>query len=59
MERAGFEKVEFAGMTGFRTSQYTVGGLFRAAKRGTLRSSIYPRDGVDEIVLEKGRTPGC
>jgi hypothetical protein len=34
MERAGFEKVEFAGMTGFRTSQYTVGALFRAAKRG-------------------------
>jgi hypothetical protein len=35
MEKAGFEKVEFAGMTGFRTSQYTVGALFRAVKKGT------------------------
>jgi hypothetical protein len=35
MEKAGFEKIEFAGMTGFDTSQYTVGALFRAAKRGS------------------------
>jgi len=33
MEKAGFEKVEFAGMTGFNTSQYTFGALFRAVKK--------------------------
>jgi hypothetical protein len=33
MEEAGFENVEFAGVTGFHTSQYTVGALFRARKR--------------------------
>jgi hypothetical protein len=32
MEKAGFSEVEFVGLTGFRTSKYTVGALFRARK---------------------------
>jgi len=32
MEEVGFKEVEWLGMTGFRTSQYTVGALFRANK---------------------------
>jgi hypothetical protein len=32
MEEAGFKEVEWLGMTGFRTSQYTVGALFKAKK---------------------------
>jgi len=32
LEEAGFEEVEWLGMTGFRTSPYTVGALFRANK---------------------------
>lgn len=32
MEQVGFSGVEFLGETGFRTSQYTVGALFRASK---------------------------
>jgi hypothetical protein len=32
MEKAGFSKVEYRGATGFRTSQYTVGALFKASK---------------------------
>jgi arsenite methyltransferase len=32
LEEAGFKEVEWLGMTGFRTSQYTVGALFRANK---------------------------
>jgi hypothetical protein len=34
LQEAGFEEVEYAGTTGFRTSQYTVGALFRAGKKG-------------------------
>jgi len=32
MEAAGFKEVAWLGMTGFRTSQYTVGALFKAKK---------------------------
>jgi hypothetical protein len=32
LEEAGFKKVEWLGMTGFRTSAYTVGALFKAHK---------------------------
>lgn len=32
MEKVGFSNVEFLGTTGFRTSKYTVGALFRALK---------------------------
>jgi hypothetical protein len=32
MEKVGFSGIEFLGKTGFRTSQYTVGVLFRANK---------------------------
>jgi hypothetical protein len=32
MEEAGFKDVEWLGMTDFRTSQYTIGALFRAIK---------------------------
>jgi hypothetical protein len=32
LEEAGFKEVAWMGMTGFRTSQYTVGALFRATK---------------------------
>jgi len=35
MEKVGFSDVEFLGETGFRTSQYTVGALFRAIKAKT------------------------
>jgi len=33
MQDAGFEQVEFRGTTGFRTSEFTIGALFRAEKR--------------------------
>ena len=32
MEQVGFSNVESLGETGFRTSQFTVGALFRATK---------------------------
>jgi hypothetical protein len=32
MEKAGFAGIEFRGKTGFRTSRYTVGALFKATK---------------------------
>jgi len=32
MKQAGFSNVECPGKTGFKTSQFTVGALFRAAK---------------------------
>jgi hypothetical protein len=32
IEEAGFKEVEYKGTTGFRTSKYTVGALFRAIK---------------------------
>jgi hypothetical protein len=32
LEEAGFQGAECAGMTGFRTSAYTVGALFMAHK---------------------------
>jgi hypothetical protein len=32
MKQVGFSGMEFVGETGFRTSQYTVGALFRAIK---------------------------
>ena len=35
LRNAGFEDVAWLGMTGFRTSQYTVGALFRARKPET------------------------
>jgi hypothetical protein len=36
LQEAGFKEVEYAGGTGFRTSQYTVGALFRAVKPNRL-----------------------
>jgi len=32
MEKAGFSNVESPGKTGFRTSQFTIGALFKAIK---------------------------
>jgi hypothetical protein len=32
MKQAGFSKVEYLGVTGIRTSKYTIGALFRAIK---------------------------
>jgi hypothetical protein len=32
LEEAGFKETEWLGMTGFRTSQYTIGALFKAKK---------------------------
>jgi len=32
MKDAGFVEVEYLGTTGFRTSQYTIGALFKARK---------------------------
>jgi hypothetical protein len=32
MEHAGFDHVEFAGITGITTSKFTEGALFRALK---------------------------
>jgi len=32
MEDVGFKEVEYLGTTGFRTSKYTIGALFRALK---------------------------
>jgi len=33
LEEAGFKNIEYMGDTGFHTSQYTVGALFRAKKQ--------------------------
>jgi hypothetical protein len=33
LREAGFAGILFTGMTGFRTSAYTAGALFRARKR--------------------------
>jgi hypothetical protein len=33
LRRAGFAGILFAGLTGFRTSPYTEGALFRARKK--------------------------
>jgi hypothetical protein len=32
LEEAGFKDIEYLGATGFHTSPYTVGALFRAKK---------------------------
>jgi hypothetical protein len=37
LQNAGFEDVAWTGMTGFRTSPYTAGALFRARKAGKER----------------------
>ena len=44
MEEVGFSDVEFLGETGFRTSQYTVGALFRAGKPHELRKEKFSAD---------------
>jgi hypothetical protein len=33
LRKAGFADILFTGMTGFRTSAYTAGALFRARKK--------------------------
>jgi hypothetical protein len=33
MEDAGFSDVDYVGLSGFHTSQYTVGALFRGVKQ--------------------------
>jgi hypothetical protein len=34
MKEAGFKDIAYMGATGFRTSQYTTGALFRGDKQG-------------------------